>query len=197
MADKKTISVYDSQIESYLDVINKQPVDENLTDFISQFNRNDFVLDLGCGPAISSATMREHGLRVDPTDASMEMVKLANKTFDIGARQALFEEIDEKNIYDGIWANFSLLHATPEELPKVLKSLHQALKQNGIFQLCMKIGEGSIRDKFDRYYSYYSEEELRSHLNESGFSVEHVDFGEALGLAGEMEPWIALRSIAL
>jgi len=197
MTDKKTISVYDSQVENYLEVIEKQPIDEILMNFISCFEEGDFILDLGCGPAISSATMREHGLRVDPTDASMEMVKLANKTFDINARQALFEEIDGKDIYNGIWANFSLLHATSEELPAILKSLHTTLKDKGIIQLGMKIGEGSFRDKFDRYYSYYSEDELRLYLKNAGFDVQHVMFGEAMGLAGEMEPWIALKSIAV
>jgi len=196
MTDAKTISVYDSQIASYLELVEKQPVDELLMDFISRFEPNDFILDLGCGPAMSSATMREHGLRVDPADASTEMVKLANKTFKIGARQALFEDIDHKNIYDGIWANFSLLHATPEELPVILKSLYHALKRPGILHIGMKIGEGSTRDRLDRYYSYYTEDELKVFLENSGFTVEHVVLGEAVGLAGDMEPWIAIRSIA-
>ena len=82
MTDKKTISAYDSQVDNYVDIINQQPIDSILLGFIDRFESNDYVLDLGCGPAISSATMREHGLRVDPTDASKEMVKLANDTFD-------------------------------------------------------------------------------------------------------------------
>jgi len=88
MTDHRTISVYDSQVDSYVDIMNRQPVDNILLDFISRLEAGNYVLDLGCGPAISSATMREHGLRVDPTDASLEMVKLANSTFNIGARQA-------------------------------------------------------------------------------------------------------------
>lgn len=196
MTDRKTISAYDSQVKTYVDIINRQPVDNILLDFISKFEPGDFVLDLGCGPAISSATMREHGLRVDPVDASIEMVNLANESFDIEARQALFEEIDAKEIYDGVWANFSLLHASPEELPGILQLLHQALRPKGLLHLGMKVGEGSMRDKFERYYSYYSEEELRLYLEKAKFTVEYVELGEALGMAGSMEPWIALRSIA-
>lgn len=196
MTDQKTIAVYDSQVDNFVDIINQQPVDQILLDFISKFEPNDYVLDLGCGPAISSATMRENGLRVDPTDASREMVNLANKTFNIGARQALFEDIDANGIYDGIWANFSLLHATDTEFPSILQMLHQTLRPKGILHIGMKIGQGSIRDKFDRFYSYYSEDELRGYLSKAGFIVEHVELGEGLGLAGNMEPWIALRSIA-
>jgi len=196
MADQKTIAVYDSQVDNYVETINKAPVDEMLLDFISQFKPDDLILDLGCGPAMSSAAMREHGLRTDPVDASIEMVRLANETYNIGARQAYFEEIASRQIYNGIWANFSLLHATREELPNILNRLHQSLKPNGIFQLRMKTGEGSQRDKFDRYYSYYSEEELCGLLSEAGFSVKQTETGEALGLAGDMEPWIALKSFA-
>ena len=193
-ADQKTISVYDSQVDNYMDVLSKQPEDELLTDFISRFEPNNYVLDLGCGPAVSSATMREHGLRVDPVDASAEMVKLANDAYKIGARQAFFEDIDSKNFYHGIWANFSLLHATKEELPNILDLLHRSLKSKGIFLLRMKVGKGSVRDKLNRFYSYYSEKELRELLKNAGFSVEHVELGEAQGLAGDTEPWIALRS---
>ena len=196
MTDQKTISVYDSQVGSYEEMLKNLPVDEILIDFISRLKPNDFVLDLGCGPAYSSATMREHGLRVDPTDASIEMISLANKTFDIGARRASFAEIDGKDIYDGIWANFSLLHATSEELPDILSLLHQSLNPKGIFHLGMKVGKGSSRDKLDRFYSYYTEDELRNLLNNAGFSVEHVRFGEAYGLAGDLDPWITLRSIS-
>jgi len=196
MTDQKTISVYDSQVDSYMETLNQLPVDELLLDFISEFKPQDLILDLGCGPAVSSATMREYGLRVDPVDASIEMVRHANEMFNIGARQACFEEINNRQFYDGIWANFSLLHATREELPDILDRLHKSLKCEGIFHLRMKIGEGSKRDKLDRYYSYYSAAELQGFLNTAGFSVKQVETGEALGLVGDKEPWIALRSVA-
>lgn len=54
MTDYKTISVYDSQVNNYVDIINQQPVDEILLDFIAKFKPDDYILDLGCGPAISS-----------------------------------------------------------------------------------------------------------------------------------------------
>lgn len=196
MTDKKTISVYDSRVDDYVEILNQQPVDHILLRFITLFDRNDYVLDLGCGPAMSSATMREHGLRVDPIDASIEMVKLANNTFDIGARQVRFADIDAKALYDGVWANFSLLHASADDFPIILDKLHRALKPDGILHLGMKIGQGAKRDKLDRYYSYYSQDELLAHLSTAGFTAENIEQGEALGMAGEMEPWIALTSIA-
>ena len=196
MTDQKTISAYDSQVDNYVEIIKQQPVDHTLLDLIARFEADDYVLDLGCGPAMASATMREHGLRVDPTDASKEMVKLANATFDIGARQAQFSDIDESDVYDGVWANFSLLHASVEDFPNILVALHKALKPKGLLHLGMKIGHGAVRDKYDRYYCYYSQDELVEHLSKAGFVVENVELGEALGMAGDMEPWIAVTSSA-
>ena len=60
----------------------------------------------------------------------------------------------------------------------------------------MKIGHGAVRDKYDRYYCYYSQDELVEHLSKAGFVVENVELGEALGMAGDMEPWIAVTSSA-
>ncbi|EPJ51121.1 MAG: hypothetical protein OFPI_18280 [Osedax symbiont Rs2] len=196
MTDYKTISAYDSQVDNYLKMIDIQSPDATLVNFIARLNANDYVLDLGCGPAHSSATMREHGMRVDPTDASTEMVDLANATFDIGARQALFTQIDSQDIYDAIWANFSLLHAKAEDFAGILQKLNRAIKPAGIFHLCMKIGSGSKRDKLGRYYSYYSKAQLCNYLTNAGFMVDNIELGEATGLAGEAEPWIAIISIA-
>jgi SAM-dependent methyltransferase len=194
MTDLKTIAAYDAQVDSYLGMIDQQPIDPQLLDFIARLKAGGFVLDLGCGPAKASAVMRDHGLRVDPIDASLEMVKLANDRFSIGARQAVFEDIKTKATYDGIWANFSLLHAAAKDLPNILKALHQALKPQGVFHLGMKTGSGSARDKLDRYYTYYSQEQLTNHLADAGFVVEHAELGEAKGLAGDMEPWVVLTS---
>lgn len=194
MTDLKTTAAYDAQVDSYLGMIDQQAIDPQLLDFIERLKSGDFVLDLGCGPAKASAIMRDHGLRVDPVDASLEMIKRANDRFNIGARQAIFEDIKSKATYDGIWANFSLLHATAKDLPNILQALHQALKPEGLFHLGMKTGSGSARDNLNRYYSYYSLEELTTHLADAGFVVEHTESGEAKGLAGDVEPWVVLTS---
>ena len=193
MSDKETISVYDNKAEDYAALTQDAP-DETLLAFIQMLAPNSFVLDLGCGPADASATMRSHGLEVDPVDASAEMVRLANERYDIGARQATFSEINSTDTYEAIWASFSLLHVPAEDLPKILAALNVALKKEGWFHLTMKLGEGATRDNLGRFYSYYSQEELSKHLRTAGFSIEAVKTGEALSLAGVVEPWIMFTS---
>lgn len=194
MTDEATIAVYNTQAAQYADLVQRVEPHPTLLDFMANLQANDWVLDLGCGPAQASAQMRDHGLRVDPVDASEQMVEMANKAFDIGARQALFDDIDSQDEYDGIWANFSLLHASAEEFPVLLVALHRALKPTGILHLGMKLGSGCVRDRLDRFYSYYTQEELIEHLCRAGFEANKVTLGEDKGLAGDIEPWIAVLS---
>tara|TARA_B110000879_G_scaffold65848_1_gene92376 strand:+ start:233 stop:910 length:678 start_codon:yes stop_codon:yes gene_type:complete len=196
MADQKTIDAYNGQVNTYLKMVDELGVDPILLRFIDRLKVNDYVLDLGCGPALASAAMRRKGLRVDPVDAAKAMVQLANDKFDIAARQAQFSDIDATNTYHGVWANFSLLHAQPQHLAAILMALHKALRPKGFLHLGMKLGQGSKRDKYDRYYAYYSQAELEHYLENAGFSIVHSELGEALGMAGDMEPWVVLTGSA-
>ncbi len=192
MTDDKTIAAYDRSVDAYADLIANAPPHPTLLSFVAKLQPCGRVLDLGCGPANASAFMRAGGFKVDPVDASAEMVKLANATFDIGARLAVFDDICGENIYDGIWANFSLLHATAGQLPHHLTNLHRALIPGGVFHIAMKLGEGAERDKFARRYTYYSQTELETHLIAADFAIIETALGEDMGLAGNVEPWIAL-----
>ena len=51
--------------------------------------------------------MKAAGLTVDATDASSEMVRVANELFAIDAKVARFQDIDCSDQYDGIWATLA------------------------------------------------------------------------------------------
>ena len=69
------------------------------------------VLDWGCGPAASSFHLKAAGFNPDPVDASPEMVAIANDRFGLSARVGTFDDPVPEGRYQGVWANFSLLHA--------------------------------------------------------------------------------------
>lgn len=194
MSDEQTIAAYNKQVEAYAKFTRRTSPDRDLLAFIALVKPGGRVLDLGCGPANAAAEMRNHGFEMDAVDASPEMVRLANETHDIGARQAGFDDIDAAAAYDGIWANFSLLHASAEDFPRHLLALYRALRPGGHFHIGMKLGTGSVRDRLGRHYSYYSQSELTEHLNKVGFVVDDASTGEDMGLAGDVEPWIVLRA---
>ena len=74
MTDHKTIAAYNGQVENHLKMVGELGVDPILLRFIDRLKEGNYVLDLGCGLAITSAVMRDKGLRVDPVDAAKGMV---------------------------------------------------------------------------------------------------------------------------
>lgn len=129
---------------------------------------------------------------VTATDASAGMVELAQNRTGIDVRQAEFGDLNESNIYDGIWANFSLLHAPRPAFPIHLEQIKTALKPKEIFHIGMKTGEGERRDQLGRNYTYYSVEKLRARLKVAGFYTLQETTGKSAGLAGTTDPWIEI-----
>lgn len=194
MSDDETLKVYDEQVEAYAGMVDFENPGKLLNAFMEHLTPGGFVLDLGCGPANSSVHMRNAGFRVDPVDASPEMVRIANDKHDIGARVATFDDLVEVDHYDGVWANFSLLHSPKSEMPKHLAALSKALKHHGIFHIGMKTGEGEKRDNLGRFYAYYTEKELEDLLHKHGFEAIGKTIGEDVGLAGDLDAWITVLS---
>lgn len=190
----ETLEVYNAKAQEYATLTQTTGSDKHLARFCKALAPGAYVLDLGCGPGFASAHLVSKGFKVDPTDGSSEMVKVARDQGNLPARQALFDDINEVEVYDGIWANFSLLHAPKSKFPDHLAALARALKPRGILHLGMKLGEGSAPDAIGRFYAYYTEAELKEHVIAAGFAQEYEAFGEDLGLAGTLDPWIILQA---
>jgi len=197
VSDAETLEVYARQADQYAKLTNAANTDDPaLAAFIADIPAGGRVLDLGCGPGASAAGMARAGLRVDAFDPVAEMVALASRHEGVAARQAGFEDVTGRAVYDGIWANFSLLHAPRADMPRHLARICKALKPGGRFHIAVKTGSGASRDSIGRLYSYYSEPELRALLEAAGLSVFDRRIGEGAGLSGEVAPWIALAARA-
>ena len=196
-SDRETISVYDERAQEYAQITdNDNSKDPRLSDFIAACPANGTVLDLGCGPGMSASAMARAGLRVIATDASSEMVAIASQHPGVTAHQAVFDDLDEQAAFDGIWANFSLLHAPRADMPRHLAAIHRALKPGGAFYIGLKTGSGEKRDTIGRFYSYYTKEELFELLETAGFTVLSHKTGSSSGLEGTVEDWISVAARA-
>lgn len=167
-ADSETIAAYESRSHEYLARAGRaaQP---GLAEFVAAVRPGGHLLDLGCGPGDTAHRLIKAGFTVDAVDATPAMISRARE-LGVPARLGTFDDIGGDNIYDGIWANFSLLHATRDALPGILQRLHRALRASGIFHIGMKLGEGDRRDRLGRRYTYYSARELEGLLKAAGFT---------------------------
>ena len=138
--------------------------------------------------------MARAGLHVEAWDASSEMVAMATRHPGVNARQVVFDDITGQEVYDGIWASFSLLHAPRADFPAHLKALHRALKPGGTFVIGMKTGTGQARDTLGRLYTYYTVPELEKYLTEAGFSPQSHKVGTGKGLDGNEAEYVLVTA---
>ncbi|WP_372570444.1 class I SAM-dependent DNA methyltransferase [Ruegeria jejuensis] len=188
-----TLRIYNEKAGEYADLTSDYS-DPLLDDFIARLPQGSTVLDLGCGPGDAAAAMARAGHKVDALDGSAEMVALADTHPGVTAKLATFEQLQGSDLYDGVWANFSLLHATRDAFPAHMAAIKDALKPDGLFHIGMKLGTGAGPDRLGRYYTYYTQEELEDRMMEAGFTLIDQHFGASEGLDGQMADWIVVRA---
>ncbi|MEO3416759.1 class I SAM-dependent methyltransferase [Roseovarius sp. CAU 1744] len=192
--DLETLRVYGDMATDYAAMTSDADKDPSLTTFINALPTGAHVLDLGCGPGAAAAQMAQAGLIVNATDAAQAMVDLAGRHAGVRAWLATFDDLTGSNLYDGIWANFSLLHAPRADMPRHLVTLRELLRPGGMFHIGMKTGTGEQRDKLGRLYTYYTAEELTGLLQDAGFTPFSSTTGREKGLDGVVADWVAITA---
>lgn len=137
----KTLDYYNQNADAFvagtISVDFKQKQDK----FIGRLQAGDYILDFGCGSGRDTKYFLEAGMKVDATDGSEELCKIASKYTGIKVRQMLFQELDEYEKYDGIWACSSILHLPKDKLKQVLIKMTAALNARGIIYTSFKYGD--------------------------------------------------------
>lgn len=117
------------------------------------------ILDFGCGSGRDTKYFLEHGCSVDAMDGSLKLCKAASEYTGIAVKHMLFQDLNEKEMYDGIWACASILHVKREELPDIIRKMSLATKANGIIYLSFKYGDFE-GERNGRYFTDMTEESM-------------------------------------
>ena len=179
---KKTLNYYNNNATSF--ALSTVTVDFQHTQdrFLSFLPINAFILDFGCGSGRDTKYFMEHGYRVEATDGSEELCKLASTYTGVSVKYMLFQELDEQKKYDGIWACSSILHLPKDELKNVMQRMLCALKDDGVIYTSFKYGtfEG---ERNGRYFTDFTEETFDRFLKD----ISHVKIEEQW-LTGDVRP---------
>lgn len=125
------------------------------------------ILDLGCGSGRDSLAFFEEEYEVTPLDGAEEMCALAEIHTDLEVLHMTFAELDFDEVFDGVWANASLLHVPEKDMPDILRKVGMALKPGGHLYLSVKEGDfEGIRG--GRYFVDYSKRKLIDLLENTG-----------------------------
>ena len=160
-----TIDYYNLNAENFIE--NTQNVDMHLAQdkFLHLLNEGAAILDFGCGSGRDTKYFLDQGYRVTATDGSAELCRLASVFTGIEVQEMLFQELDDIDTYDGIWACSSILHLPKNELFSVIRKMSDALKSTGVIYTSFKYSDfEGVRN--GRYFTDFTEDSFKEFIAE-------------------------------
>ena len=135
-----TINYYNTNAEKFVKNTISVEFTETQQHFLSKLKKGAIILDFGCGSGRDTRYFLEQGYRVEAIDGSEELCRLATQYTGMKVKHMFFQELCEKEKYDGIWACSSILHLPLHELTDVMQRMSVALKENGVIYTSFKYG---------------------------------------------------------
>lgn len=160
-----TIDYYNLNAKNFIE--NTQNVDMHLAQdkFLHLLNEGSAILDFGCGSGRDARYFLDKGYQVTATDGSVELCRLASDFTGIEVKKMLFEELNEIDTYDGIWACSSILHLPKNELLSVIRKMCDALKSAGVIYTSFKYGDFE-GERNGRYFTDFMEDTFLEFMKE-------------------------------
>lgn len=158
-----TLSWYRDNAIQYAEETRNSLVLDALWEFLSRMKEGGTILDYGSGSGRDSAYFLDKGFSVDSLDGSAEMKAQAERLFGIKVKLSSFLSLEEKEKYDGIWAQASILHLEEHDLRVALTLIERALKRDGVFYSSFRKGEEDGYEK-GRWYTNMTERRFLSFL---------------------------------
>lgn len=154
---------------------------EGTDKFLSLLGKGSKVLDVGCGAGIKSGYLSAKGFEVTGIDFSEKFIDIARKEnpklhFDV---VDIYELDKYPKKFDGIFAQAVLLHVPKARVMNVLQMMKDKLNDNGLLYIAVKgvksdgIEEGTKKEndygyEYERFFSYFSSEELKKYFQKLG-----------------------------
>lgn len=185
-----TLNYYNQNADSFIQGTVSVDFSQVQDKFLERLNEGDYILDFGCGSGRDNKYFLKKGMVVDAIDGSVNLCKLASEYTGIKVRNILFQELDEQEKYDGIWACASILHLSKKELSVVLDKMIAALKKNGIIYTSFKYGDFE-GERNGRYFTDFTDKSFKEFI-ENVADVEIVEYwitGDVRQGRGE-EKWL-------
>ena len=173
MADiDKTLKYYNENAQSFASGTVSVKFTKVQDKFLEKLNPDAYILDFGCGAGRDTKYFLSRGYQVDAVDGSEQLCRIASEYTGIKVRQMLFQELDEKEKYDGIWACASILHLPKKQLREVLKNMYAALKSKGWIYTSFKYGEFE-GERNGRYFTDFTEDTFKDFIHDMhGLKIE-------------------------
>lgn len=161
----KTLQYYNTNTRQFIQGTLTVDFSATQNRFLEKLLPGASILDFGCGAGRDTKAFLEKGYDVEAIDGSAELCKAACEYTGIVVKNMLFQELNEVEKYDGIWACASILHLPKSQLLSVLKKMSVALKQNGIIYTSFKYGEFE-GERNGRFFTYFTEKSFAEFIEQ-------------------------------
>jgi len=185
-----TIDYYNKNADRFIENTINSNMETVYNIFLKYVIPNGKILDLGCGSGRDSKEFIKRGYSVVAIDGSQEMCKRASDYIGQEVACTLFNEIEYKDEFDGVWACATLLHLPKEVLPEVIARISRALKDNAYFYLSFKYG-GFSGERNGRFFTDMNEETFQELIRKySEFEIIETMITEDVRPYRENEKWL-------
>lgn len=187
---ERTIAFYDAHAVDFSKRTGCIDMRDLYAPFLELVVAGGSILDAGCGPGRDAAEFVRRGYAVTAFDASIEMVRLCGRVDRVIVRHQRFDEIEDQNAFDGIWASASLLHVQLPELPDMLDRLARALRRGGVLYASFKRGDGEV-SRGERRFTDLDEVSLRGLIDDAAeLQLRRTWVSAAKQKAAEPREWV-------
>ena len=190
---KGTLEHYDQRADDFWQGTRDHDVSQNIDALLQHIEGTPpfAILDFGCGPGRDLKTFVDLGHRATGLEGSLRFAQMARAHSGCAVLHQDFLKLDlPPSAFDGVFANASLFHVPGQELARVLRELHAALKPRGVLFASNPRGDNSEGWNKQRYGTYHDLTTWRTYLTAAGFT-ELAHYYRPPGKPREEQPWLA------
>ncbi len=189
----RTLTHYDQRAQAFWEGTRDHDVIQNITALLQHIETPPpfELLDLGCGPGRDLKTFKALGHRATGLEGAptLAVMARANSGCEVLDQSILALNLPSSH-FDGVFANAVLFHVPKQELPRVLRELHVAMKPGGVFFSSNPRGDNQEGWSGDRFGAFHDWQAWHGYVTAAGF-VELAHYYRPTGLPLEQQPWLA------
>ena len=201
---QKTTIAYNKIATYYAKVSESRINTDQINKFLSYIDPGGYILDVGCAAGRDSAYMIKNGYQVLGIDVSKELLKQARIYHpEVETKLMDMRKINlPDSLFDGVWAQASLMHLRRNEVEEVIKALNHILKVGGILHIQVKkgVGQAWVKEErsagLERFYTYFKEGEMENILINTNFKIlsSKIYNGKKVDAIARNIDWITINA---